>query len=237
MEMSDRVVVVAGGTGALGGQVSLAFLAAGARVVATARRAEDLAPLTAAAGPNARRLRAASVDVTIEAEVQAFIADVAASEGRIDALVNAVGGYAGGANLWETEPALLTRMLALNLTPGFLLARAVVPVMRAAGSGAIVNVASRAGFGHAPGAAAYAASKAAALALIDSLADELKGSGITVNSVVPSLFDTPANRAAMPGADFARWPRPEEIARVILFLCTPAARVIHGAAIPVYGAT
>jgi NAD(P)-dependent dehydrogenase (short-subunit alcohol dehydrogenase family) len=103
--------------------------------------------------------------------------------------------------------------------------------------GWIVNVASRAGYGHSPGAALYAASKAAALALFDSLADEVKPYAINVNSVVPSIMDTPANRAAMPKADFAGWPKTEEVARVILFLCSPAARLIHGAAVPVYGRT
>jgi NAD(P)-dependent dehydrogenase (short-subunit alcohol dehydrogenase family) len=98
-------------------------------------------------------------------------------------------------------------------------------------------VASRAGYGHSPGAALYSASKAGALAFFDSLADEVKPYAINVNSVVPSIFDTPANRRAMPSADPARWPKPEEIAQVILFLCSAQARVIHGAAIPVYGRT
>ncbi|MGA7317970.1 MAG: SDR family oxidoreductase, partial [Silvibacterium sp.] len=102
-------------------------------------------------------------------------------------------------------------------------------------SGAIVNVAAKAAFDHAGGASAYAASKAAALAMIDSLAADAKGNGVRVNSILPSIIDTPANRKAMPEANFATWPNPEDIARVILFLCSDAARVIHGAAIPVYG--
>jgi NAD(P)-dependent dehydrogenase (short-subunit alcohol dehydrogenase family) len=110
-----------------------------------------------------------------------------------------------------------------------------VPLMLKQQSGAIVSVASKAAVDHAAGAAAYAASKAAVVAMIDSLAADLKGSGVRVNSVLPSIIDTPANRKAMPGADFAKWPKPEEIANVILFLCSDAARVIHGATIPVYG--
>ena len=98
-----------------------------------------------------------------------------------------------------------------------------------------MNVASRAAVDHAAGAAAYAASKAAAVAMIDSLAADLKGTGVRANSVLPSIIDTEANRKAMPKADFAKWPKPEDIARVILFLCSDDARVIHGAAIPVYG--
>jgi NAD(P)-dependent dehydrogenase (short-subunit alcohol dehydrogenase family) len=126
-------------------------------------------------------------------------------------------------------------MLALNLRSGFVLCRAVVPVMLKHGSGSIVNVASKAAFDHAAGAAAYAASKAAAIAMMDSLAADLKGTGVRVNSIVPSIIDTEANRKAMPGSDFAKWPKPEDIARVILFLCGDDAKVVHGASIPVYG--
>ncbi len=126
-------------------------------------------------------------------------------------------------------------MLALNLKSGFVLARAVLPVMIRQDRGWIVNVASKAGYGHSAGAAMYAASKAGALALFDSLAEEVKPYRINVNSVVPSIIDTQANRQAMPKANFSKWPKPEEIARVILFLCSEQACVVHGAAIPVYG--
>jgi NAD(P)-dependent dehydrogenase (short-subunit alcohol dehydrogenase family) len=103
------------------------------------------------------------------------------------------------------------------------------------GSGAIINISSRMALDHGAGAAAYAASKAAALAMMDSLAAELKSTRVRVNSVLPSIFDTPANRKAMPKADFTKWPKPEEIARVILFLCSDDAGLISGAAVPVYG--
>jgi NAD(P)-dependent dehydrogenase (short-subunit alcohol dehydrogenase family) len=101
--------------------------------------------------------------------------------------------------------------------------------------GARVDVASTAAFDQADGAVAYAATKAAAVVMIDSLAADLKGSGVRANSLLPNIIDTEANRRAMPGADFAKWPKPEEIARVILFLCSDDARLIHGAAAPVYG--
>src|SRR5205807_2697054 len=110
-----------------------------------------------------------------------------------------------------------------------------VKVMLKQGKGAIVNIAAKAALDNGAGASAYAASKAAALALMDSLAADLKGSGVRVNSILPSIIDTEANRKAMPDADFAKWPKPEDIARIILFLCSDEARVIHGAAIPVYG--
>jgi NAD(P)-dependent dehydrogenase (short-subunit alcohol dehydrogenase family) len=101
--------------------------------------------------------------------------------------------------------------------------------------GAIVNIASKAAIDHAAGAAAYAASKAGAVAMMDSLAAEVKGTGVRVNSILPSIIDTEVNRKAMPKADFAKWPKPEDIARVILFLCSDEAKLIHGAAVPVFG--
>jgi NAD(P)-dependent dehydrogenase (short-subunit alcohol dehydrogenase family) len=126
-------------------------------------------------------------------------------------------------------------MLNLNLRSGYALSRAAVRVMLKHGRGAIVNVASKSAIDHAPGAAAYAASKAAAVAMLDCLAADVKGTGVRVNTILPSIIDTEANRQAMPEADFAKWPKPSDIARVILFLCSEDGKVIHGAAIPVYG--
>jgi NAD(P)-dependent dehydrogenase (short-subunit alcohol dehydrogenase family) len=123
----------------------------------------------------------------------------------------------------------------LNLRSGYVLTHAAVPAMLKQGFGAIINVASKAAVDHAAGAAAYAASKAGAVAMMDSLAAEVKGTGVRVNSILPSIIDTEINRKAIPKADFAKWPKPEDIARVILFLCSDEAKVIHGAAVPVYG--
>lgn len=167
--------------------------------------------------------------------VSQLVEKILAEHGRLDALVNTVGGYAGGVQLWDLESKVLDQMLALNLRSGYALSRAVVPAMLKQKRGAIVNIAAKAALDHPAGAAAYAASKAAALALLDSLAADLKGTGVRVNSILPSIIDTQANRKAMPKADFAIWPKPEDIARVILFLCSDDAKVIHGAAIPVYG--
>ena len=150
----------------------------------------------------------------------------------VDAIVNTVGGYAGGVKLWELDTAVFDRMLSMNLRSGYALSRAVVPAMLKQKHGAIVNVAAKAAYDHAAGASAYAASKAAALAMIDCLAADLTGTGVRANSILPSIIDTEANRKAMPGADYATWPKPEDIARVILFLCSDDARVVHGAANP-----
>jgi len=229
------VVLVAGGTGGLGRAVTLAFLEEGAKVVATYRKQEELDALKIAAGVNTTQLDGFAIDVTDEAAVRQLIEKIVGKYRRLDAMVNAVGGYAGGMKLWELETKVFEQMLALNLRSGYALSRAAVRAMLKEGHGAIVNVASKAAVDHAGGAAAYAASKSAAVALLDSLAEDLKGSGVRVNTILPSIIDTEANRKAMPKADFAKWPKPEDIARVILFLCSDDARVIHGAAIPVYG--
>jgi len=232
---SGKVALVAGGTGGLGRAVSLAFLEEDAKVVVTYRKQEEFDALKSAAGASGSGLEGHGVDVTDEAAVRQLIERVLAKYGRLDALVNAVGGYAGGVKFWELETKVFDQMLALNLRSGYALSRAALPVMLKQGRGAIVNVASKAAFDHAAGMAAYAASKAAAVAMMDSLAADVKGTGVRVNSILPSIIDTEANRKAMPKADFAKWPKPEDIARVILFLCSDDARVIHGATITVYG--
>jgi NAD(P)-dependent dehydrogenase (short-subunit alcohol dehydrogenase family) len=232
---SGKVAIVAGGTGGLGRAVTRAFLAEGGKVIATYRDQKEFDTVKTEAGSAASALTGLKVDVTDEAAVRQFVDKVIAENGRLDCLVNAVGAFAGGSNLWETETKTFDQMIALNLRSGYILARAAVPAMIKKKSGVIVNVASKAAVDHGAGASAYAASKAGAVALMDSLAAEVKGSGVRVNSVLPSIIDTEANRKAMPGADFAKWPKPEEIARVILFLCSDEAKLIHGASIPVYG--
>jgi len=234
-QTGGKLALVAGGTGGLGRAVSLAFLEQGWTVAVTYRRREEWNSLQSAAGASKDRLQGYGVDVTDETAVSGLIDSVAIKHGRIDALVNTVGGYAGGVRLWELDTKVFEQMLALNLRSGFMLSRAVVPVMLKQDSGSIVNVAAKAAFDHASGAAAYAASKAAAVAMMDSLAADLKGTGVRVNSILPSIIDTEANRKAMPKSDFAKWPKPEDIARVILFLCSDDAKVVHGAALPVYG--
>ena len=235
MKFEGKVALIAGGTGGLGRAVSRAFVAEGARVIVTYRKKQEFDDLKKIAGADLSNLVGSDLDVTNEAAVQKFISNTAMENARLDFLVNAVGAYAGGLKLWETDPDVLDQQLKLNLISGYVLCRAVVPLMLKQQSGAIISVASKAAVEHAAGAAAYAASKAAAVAMMDSLAADLKGSGVRVNSILPSIIDTQVNRKAMPGADFAKWPKPDDIARVILFLCSDDARVIHGAAIPVYG--
>lgn len=237
--MSERfdgsVVLIAGGTGGLGRAVTSAFLEEGATVILTYRNQPEWEAFKNAASAHAVRLEGHEVDVTDETAVRQLVEKIISKHGRLDAMVNTVGGYAGGLKLWEMETKVFEQMLNLNLRSGYALSRGAVPAMLKQGHGAIVNVAAKAAFDHAAGASAYAASKAAAVAIMDSLAADLKGTGVRVNTILPSIIDTEANRKAMPKADFGKWPKPQDIARVILFLCSSDAKVIQGASIPVYG--
>ena len=226
-----QVALIAGGTGALGRAVTVAFLEEGAVAIATYRQQSEFDALRQAAGPDLSRLEGYDIDVTDEPAVRRLIAGVVSKHGRLDVLVNAVGGYAAGRPLWDMDVSILAQMLSLNLISGYVLCRAVVPTMLRQNRGAIINVASMAAVNHAASSAEYGASKSAAVAMIDSMAADLKGSGVRANSILPSIIDTEANRKAMPGADYGRWPKPQEIARMILFLCTDEAKLIHGASI------
>jgi len=231
IDFAVKIALVAGGTGGLGRAVSLAFLDEGAKVVVPYRSEKEFAELKRAAAGRESQLIGRTVDVLEEAAVASLVDEI----GRIDVLVNTVGGYVGGVELWKLAPVDFDRMLNLNLRTGYLLARAVVPGMLKRGQGAVVNVSAKAALDHGAGASAYAASKAASLALIDSLAADTRGTGVRVNSVLPSIIDTKTNREAMPDAKFDAWPKPEDIAKVILFLASDAAKVVHGAAVTVYG--
>jgi len=231
IDFAGKIALVAGGTGGLGRAVSLAFLDEGAKVVVPYRSEKEFAELKRAAAGRESQLIGRTVDVLEEAAVASLVDEI----GRIDVLVNTVGGYVGGVELWKLAPVDFDRMLNLNLRTGYLLARAVVPGMLKRGQGAVVNVSAKAALDHGAGASAYAASKAASLALMDSLAADTRGTGVRVNSVLPSIIDTKTNREAMPDAKFDAWPKPEDIAKVILFLASDAAKVVHGAAVTVYG--
>lgn len=235
MPFTDSVAMIAGGTGALGRAVSRALVAEGATVIVTYRDAREFEELSGSVAGLSGHLEGRRVNVTDEGALTQTVNDVLARHARIDMLVNAVGAYAGGAPTWQLERPLLERMLELNLYACHALLRAVVPVMLKQARGCIVNVAAKTALTRPAGTAAYAASKAAALTLMGCLAAELLGTGVRANSILPSTIDTEANRQAMPKADFSKWPRPDDIARVVLFLCSPESKVIHGAEIPVYG--
>ncbi|MGB9890367.1 MAG: SDR family oxidoreductase, partial [Anaerolineae bacterium] len=173
---------------------------------------------------------------TDDAAARGVVEEALRRLGRIDVLVHTVGGYRGGQPVHETPLETWQALFDLNVRTALTVTRAVVPVMVAQGAGRIVYVAAKAALEGGKNTAAYSAAKSALVRLTESLAAELRGTGVTVNCVLPSTIDTPQNRAAMPKADPARWVKPEAIADVILFLASDAARAVHGAAIPVYGA-
>ncbi len=235
MNFAGKTALIAGGTGALGRAVSRALLEEGATVIVTYRNEREWGELKDVVSTNTSRLAGHQVDVIDQVAVERLVGMVTGENQQLDMVINTVGGYAGGTNLWQLAPKVFDRMVSLNLRSAYLLWRAVLPHMLARRQGRIVQVAAKAAFDHAPGAAAYVATKAAVVALMDSLAAELKGSGVRANSVLPSIIDTEANRKAIPNADFSNWPKPDDIARVILFWCSDDAKLIHGAAVPVYG--
>lgn len=226
-----RIVLVAGGTGGLGRAVSIRLLEEGATVVVTFRRHEELDSLRSATGGNASRLEGREADVTDEVKVRELVDSIVARWGRLDAVVNTVGGFVGGSTLWEADANDMHRMLELNVHSAWALSRVAVPAMLAHGGGAIVNVSATAAVDHPAGLGAYSASKAAAVALIGSLASDLRGTEVRANSVLPSIIDTVANRRSMPDADYTKWPKPAEIAAVILFLVSEDAKLVNGATI------
>jgi NAD(P)-dependent dehydrogenase (short-subunit alcohol dehydrogenase family) len=233
--LQDRVAVITGGTGVLGRAASRLLVAEGARVAVPYRNDEDAQALRAEVDARADALLAERVDATDGAALTRFIDGAVAVFGHLDALVNVIGGFAGGRPLHETDEATWDHMLDLNLRTVYLACHAAVPHLLRSGRGAIVNVSSRAAVVPAPNVAAYAVSKAGVVTLTSVLALELKRHGITVNAVLPGIIDTPANRVGAEPEDITRWTKPDEIARVIRWLCSDEAAIISGAAIPVYG--
>jgi NAD(P)-dependent dehydrogenase (short-subunit alcohol dehydrogenase family) len=223
MQLKGKVVLIAGGSGALGQTVTPAFAKSGARVITVDRNPP---PAHVAAG------NAMKADITDEAAVRHLVDEVIRTAGRIDVLVNLVGGFVASPVV-ETDAALWQRMLTMNVTAAFLLSKSVLPHMVTRGTGRIVHVAAWAAVEPFPGAAAYIVAKSGLLALIRVLALELSGSGVTVNGVLPSTIDTPANRASMPKTDPSTWTKPESIADTLIFLASEEAGQISGAAIPV----
>ncbi|MEU8183782.1 SDR family NAD(P)-dependent oxidoreductase [Micromonospora sp. NPDC049047] len=228
--MAERSVLVTGGGGGLGGAVVAAFAEAGWRVVVPERTAR---PDSGPAADELVRLVADLSDPAGAARAVEAAADTPAAPLR--AVVNLAGGYASGGLVHETPVADFERMLTVNLRPTYLVTQAALPHLVAAGGGAVVCVAARAALAPFPGAAGYVTAKAAVLALANTIAVEYRSRNVRCNTVLPSVIDTPANRAAQPDADHSRWVAPAEIASVIRFLASADSAPTSGATVPVYG--
>ena len=236
MTLSGNIAIVTGGTGALGSAVVKALLEAGAIVALPyrsdgaldeLRTQENIAPGAPLSG--------AAVDLTDPDGVRAFYDRVAQDHGGIDIVINAAGGFGGGDPVHKTSWDLWQQQLDINLKTTVLSCQAAIPHLIERGGGSIVNVSTRTATQPGANLAAYAAVKRAVLQLTDALAAELRAQDITVNAVLPSVIDTPANRKSNPNANYSAWAKPGAIARVILFLVGPDARIISGAHVPVYG--
>lgn len=235
--LKDRIAIITGGTGALGRAVADHFLANGGKV-AVPYIVDAEVPLfnqQVAARHVAANILLGKIDVGDEAQVARFVEDTAAKFGRIDILVNLVGGFWGFKTVAETTLAEWQSMFDLNLKPTFLCCRAVVPIMQKHKYGRIVSVSSRTGLTGAGEFAAYAVAKGAIKTFTASLAEEVLGDNILVNAIAPSTIDTEANRKAMPKAKHENWVRPEEIARTLAFLCSDQNLATSGTVVPVYG--
>src|ERR1700688_1864497 len=224
--MDGKVVVVTGALGALGKVVAETALARGARVAGIDHAASQV-PATA------NRIEFGGVDLSDAAQAKTAIDAVASHFGKCDALINIAGGFAFEA-VAEGDPKTWQRMYALNVLTALNASRSALPHLAASAAGRIINIGAMGALQAGAGMGAYAASKAGVHRLTEALAAEWKGK-ITVNAVLPSIIDTPANRASMPSADFAKWVTPQELADVILFLASDEASAVTGALLPVSG--
>jgi NAD(P)-dependent dehydrogenase (short-subunit alcohol dehydrogenase family) len=221
-------VLVTGGTGALGGAVVRELTLAGYEATTTWIAERERERIESEFGD---RVSLVQADLSLPEGAE----DAVAAVPGLEAVVNLVGGFMSGPKLHEIEPHDFARMLELNVTTAFHVARAAVPVLVANGGGAFVGVSARAAEKPFPGSSAYATAKAGVLALVKAIDADYRAAGVRANAILPSVIDTPANRAATPDADFANWVAPLEIAKVIRFLISPDSAATSGAAIPVYG--
>jgi NAD(P)-dependent dehydrogenase (short-subunit alcohol dehydrogenase family) len=226
--MKDKIVLVTGANGGLGTYVTQAFLDVGATVVGTSRKIQQ-------SDFNNPNFTALAAQISTRKGAKTLVDQVVARFGKLDCLVHTVGGFAGGQSIADTDDATFQRMFDLNLNCVFYILRAAVPPLRQTGNGRIVAIGSRAALEHGASVGAYSASKAAMVSLIRTVALENKDVGLTANVILPGTMDTPANRKAMPDADFSKWVRPKTVAGLIVWLAGDAGKDVNGAAIPVYG--
>ncbi len=233
-QFQSRCFIVAGAAGNLGSAVAAEFAALGASLALLDRAAPPLAELVGKLPASTQTLTLPGVDLTKPDDCAKMVAATLERFGRIDGLINTVGGFRMG-RVAEDAAASWDFMMDINARAALVVSAAVVPAMAARKYGRIVHVAAGAGLKGSAGLAAYSASKAAVMRIVESLAEEHRADGVTVNCILPGTIDTPQNRAAMPGADTSSWVKPEAIARGIALLATTEAAVITGAAIPFVG--
>lgn len=227
-------MLITGGTGALGGTLTQRFVSSGATTIATYIR--DKKDPVIKSATETIIIELIKADITKEDQVVELISTIVDRHGHLDVLVNVVGGYLGGKSVTELDEDDWDSMMNLNLKSAFLISKHVISVMKSSGfGGKIVHISSRTGLKSEGYDSAYSGSKSGLIRLVESISQENKEASINVNCILPSIIDTEANRKAMPNADFKKWLKTDDLANVVLFLCSPEAKVITGAAIPTYG--
>jgi NAD(P)-dependent dehydrogenase (short-subunit alcohol dehydrogenase family) len=226
--MKGKVVLVTGANGGLGIYVTQAFLDLGATVIGTSRKMQQ-------SDFNNPNFTAMPAEISCGERAKQLVDQVLARFGKLDVLAHTVGGFTGGQSIANTDATTLQRMLDLNLNTVFHILRAAIPPLCQTGAGRIIAIGSRAALEPGAGVGAYSASKAAMVSLIRTVAIENKDAGLTANVILPGTMDTPANREAMPDADFSKWVRPETVASLITWLAGEAGKDVNNAVIPVYG--
>ena len=234
MRLDGSCIILTGAAGNLGAAVALELAQRGAKLVCADRSVDGLAALAARLPQTAETIHVPGLDLTKFEDAAAMTKAALDRFGSVDGLVNTVGGFATGA-VGTDALSGFDALFTLNAKVAFVTSAAVLPAMIARKRGRIVHIAALAGNIGTAGFAAYSASKAAVMRLVESIAAEHRTDGITANSILPSTIDTPQNRAAMPDADFSNWVTPAAIARVIAFLMSNDASAVTGAAIPVTG--
>jgi NAD(P)-dependent dehydrogenase (short-subunit alcohol dehydrogenase family) len=233
--MKNEVVLVTGGAGNLGQSVTKVFLEAGARVAVPLYKTDKPAALDDLVRQYPQKLYPFALDLTTERGAEQAVRQVVEWGGGLRSVVHLVGGFRGGSRVADTPLEVWTRMVDLNLTSAYLIARFAIPALVAAGGGSFVFVSTRAVFQTRSGRAAYSATKAGLITFAQAIAEEYKAENIRSNVIIPDTIDTEDNRQALPEVDRSKWTSPESVAKVILFLASAESRVINGAALPVYG--
>jgi len=234
-EIARVIVFLSGGAGNLGRAVTAAFLEAGWRAVVALHHTDVQHALDPLAAAHPGRLHTFLLDLATERGAEAAIRQAVEWGKRLDAVAHLMGAWEGGARVAETPTELWDTMMNVNLKSAFLVARNAIPRMLETGGGSLVFVSARMARVKRAGSGAYAVAKAGLLVLAETIAEEYRDRGVRANAVLPGTIDTPANRRSMPNADHGKWTPPEEIARVIVFLASPASAAVNGAAVPVYG--
>ena len=235
-ELRGKTVLIGGATGALGSAVARVFARTGAQLALSSTSSEELEELARDLDLPEERVFASTVDATDPESVDQLVSGVVEHFGSLHVLLNTIGGWGGGKTVAKTAVDDWEWMLTLNLRTAFHVSRAALPPMLEAGWGRIVHTASKTAVEPRAKQSGYAVAKSGVVTLTETIAAEVKGTGVTANVVLPSIIDTPANRKMMSSADPSRWVRPEQIAETMKFLCSDAAAAINGDRIHIYGA-